>query len=388
MTLFVQFWLHPNWSFFLQVEELSKTSKQKSGWGSGWKKVTKSFHLKENHDSTPKFYTELHNIDTPHASRAWPIDIPVQLEISHPVALRSTKSEIVRPPKTPGESNLPPRQESLPNLKPPKAESKPNQEAVVDTLSVPVKDEPVVETELSIKGSSNVSADTLEEEMPTSTPARSKAPETSLDKPKDRRKDDSNVVVTNLPRRRSQARSTSPVGSPRHHYDSDSASVTSASSYTSTSTSTSVSSYSSHGHNRASGSRHRRRGEGHLRDKSPTRSGGHRPSSVQKSSDHSASLHSRKHRQKEGSEHHSHQSHHSGHQHSLDSYPRPSTSKNHHHRSQHSSHHSQRRKDSHTRDVSSKPSSSQRRRRPKPHHKEVYSDSDSSTDSGTRRRHR
>lgn len=368
------------------MEELTRGSKQKSGWSSGWKKVTKSFHSKDHHDYTAKILTEqLHKIDTPPPPRRLPsehTDLP---------ALRTSKSQIVRNlPKTPeAGSTLPLRQESLPNPKPPKADSKPTHEAVIVTPTIPAKNEPIVETQ-PVKDSSKG-------EMPSSTsapPEKDVALDTSADNNlKDRRKDDN--VVTNHPRRR-QCRSTSPdyVRSRRHHIEWDS--VTSTSSYTSTSNS--VSSHSGHGR----GSRHRRRrrrdySEDHRGDRSTSRHidasldkhhSRHHHSSVHKS-DHSG-LHSsehshQKHRQKEGSEHHSHHSHHSGKEHhSVDSHPRH-TSKDHLHPNGHhrASHHS-----SHRQKVVSNKHSSQHRRQPRHHHKEVFSNSDGSSDSGTRRRHR
>jgi hypothetical protein len=383
---------HPNVQFSFQVEELSRGSKQKSGWSSGWKKVTKTFHSKDHHDYTAKILTEQHKIGTPPPPRRLPsehTDIP---------ALRTSKSQIVRNlPKTPeAGSTLPLRQESLPNPKPPKADSKPTHEAVVVTPIVPVKNEPIAETQ-PVKDSSNVASDTI----PTSTsapPEKDMALETSADNNlKDRLKDD---VVT----RRRQCRSTSPdyVRSRRHHYDSDS---TSTSSYTSTSKS--VSSHSGHGR-RGRGSRRRRRRRDYSEDHR-----GHRDTSLDKlhsrhhhssvhKSDHSAGhrqdgphhsgLHSsehshRKHRQKEGSEHHSHHSSQNlKEHHSVDSHPRH-TSKDHLHLPnghRRASHHSSHRR----KEVSNKYSSQHRRRHQRHHHKEVFSDSDGNSDSGTRRRHR
>ncbi|XP_024374724.1 root phototropism protein 3 [Physcomitrium patens] len=415
-----------------QVEELTRGSKSKSGWSSGWKKVTKSFQSKDHHDNTVKAVAEQHKIEPPLLPR---IKVSEPTDGSGLPALKTSKSDALlsktpradttllsktsgadplSAPKTPKAADL-----KLQLPKTPISDSKPTTGVV--TPSVPVKIE-VIET-LPQKHLSKVAPETLKEEaplVPTTRPEKDVAPETNCTRDgsyEDRRKEECAITIHR--RRMSRSLSLDHVHPRRRNKELDSVSVTSTSSHTTTSTT--ISSHSDYrhrqyrdysedrhdkiaGHRDSSLNRHRSRHHKSSVHRSEQSSGhgrhGRRDGSEEHSrrNNHHSPEHShRKHRQKEGPGHYyvGQNGHNHKDQHSVDSHPRqsskdaPSPSPVHH--SSHpryketpdnrSSH-----RRSHRKESSKHSSQHHRHRRHRP--KEVFTDSDSSTDSGTRRRHR
>lgn len=379
-----------------QVEDMTRGSKHKSGWSSGWKKVTKSFQSKDQHDYTVKAFVTEHNVKT--ETLPLPrIKIAEQATSDVPSlpSLKSSKSETLLPkaPK-PELTTVLRKADSLPVSTPFTAKSKPTEAAppvvVTPIVSVKVDSSSVVEAQPT-KDFPKAASETTKgaDSTPASTSTRPKreTPTETTQNHKDRRKEaETNATVSNH-RKRRQYRSTSPnyVRRHRHHsVDSNTASVTTSvttsSSYTST-TSTSVSSHSSHGHGHRHSRRSNPRRQRTTHNPRPLSSERTHQNPSYQSSEHSH----RKHCRKEGSsEYHSHQSsqqNYSSHKehHSVDSqHPRQSHKDPSHHRGAPPIH----RKHGHLKEDSSKLPHHRHHRH---HHREILSNSDSSSDAGARR---
>ena len=356
------------------MEELTKaSSKNKSGWSSGWKKMAKPFHSKDHHHfskdwelqrehTAQKIFMEKQRIDTP------PL---YQMKIVHPTDLPTIQPPLPKAPELKIETPLHVKDTS----------PAPTPAAIVNEVTPTV---PPPKSEITPEAVATEAAPKEIQQNVLSTPDPTTVPKTSSEQAKggsnhvEVRKSHHKVDATKIPERRRRQR----------HRNSDTESVSSESSFVSTSSAPSLyqEQHRSHHRNRDTSAGHHRRdcrehSEEHRRW-SVSDKNGHRGSNSEERHHHSH------HRHRDGSEdRHHRRSHHT-----------PEHTAHHHRKDHHSSDHRHHSKDHHASSASNhsnghnKDSSEhhgsnhrQHHHHRKTHHRDRIADTDYSSSSDSER---